>query len=74
MTSELSTPLVQLFLLEGVLSAIDTPLPTAPDHRHTMTMHKPDWVEIPEGELQFPQYPDSGIEDWHRERGLYGKL
>jgi hypothetical protein len=55
-------------------SAIDTPLPVAPDHRHTMTKYKPDWVEIPGDEQQYSQYPDGGIEDWHRERGLYGKL
>jgi len=55
-------------------SAIDTPLPVAPEHRHIMTMHKPDWVEIPADEKQYPQYPDEGIEDWHRRHGLYGKL
>jgi len=55
-------------------SAIDTPLPAAPEVRHTMVKHRASWVEIPEGDRQFPQYPDEGIEDWHRNRGLYGKL
>jgi len=55
-------------------SAIDTPLPVAPEHRHTMTKHKASWVEIPPDEKQYAQYPDEGIEDWHRRHGLYGKL
>lgn len=57
-------------------SCIDTPLPVAPEHRHTMLKHKVSWAEVPEGpgETRHEQYADVGIEDWHRQRGLYGKL
>jgi hypothetical protein len=54
-------------------SAIDTPLPSAPQRRHTMLDYKPDWVPVPDGpdDTQFPRYGNIGLEDWHRERGLY---
>ena len=57
-------------------SCIDTPLPKAPEHRHTMLMHKAPWVEVAEGptETLHQQYADLSIEEWHKERGLYGKL
>lgn len=57
-------------------SAIDTPLPTAPEHRHTMLDYKASWVEVPEGptEQHFPRYPDQSIAEWHKARKLYGKL
>jgi hypothetical protein len=57
-------------------SAIDTPLPAAPEHRHTMLDHKAPWVEVASGpgEQHFPRYADEGIEDWHRTRGLYARL
>lgn len=52
-------------------SSVDTPLPTPPEIRHIMVAHKAPWVKIPEGEAQFDQYPDEGIEDWHKNRNLY---
>ena len=55
-------------------SCIDTKLPVAPEHRHTMVKHRASWVEIPEGERQYEQYSDESIEDWHRRHGLYGTL
>lgn len=55
-------------------SAVDTPLPTPPEIRHTMVKHKASWSIIPEDEEQHDQYPQESIEDWHRNRGLYGKF
>ena len=55
-------------------SAVDTDLPEPAEIRHTMVKHKVAWSKIPEGEQQFEQYPDEGIEDWHRNRGLYAKF
>lgn len=55
-------------------SAVDTPLPAPPEVRHIMVKHKAPWVRVPDGEQQFDQYPDEGIEDWHKKRDLYGKL
>jgi hypothetical protein len=54
-------------------SSVDTELPTPSEIRDIMVMHKAPWVEIPAGEQQFPQYPDEGIEDWHKNRGLFNK-
>lgn len=55
-------------------SAIDTPLPKPAEIRHMMVSHKVDWVEIPDGDKQFDQYPDEGIEDWHRRQGLLEEM
>lgn len=54
-------------------SAVDTPLPTPPEVRHIMVKHKAPWVVIPDGDQQFDQYPDESIEEWHKNRGLFGK-
>lgn len=55
-------------------SAIDTPLPAPPASTHLMLAHKAPWVEIREAEADslFDRYPDVGIADWHRGRGLSG--
>ena len=58
-------------LLHPFASANDTPLPKPPEIQALMTAHAPEWVELPEGP-HFEHYPDSGIEDWHKARGLYG--
>ena len=50
---------------------LDSPLLSA---RKMMVEHKVPWVILPDDEKQFDQYPDEGIEDWHRNRGLYDKL
>ena len=55
-------------------SAVDTPLPAPPEVRHTMVKHKAPWIELSDSEQQFDQYPDESIEDWHKNRGLHGKL
>lgn len=54
-------------------TAIDTPLPEAPAHTHLMLGYKPDWIPVSrnESDKYFDYYPDEGIEDWHKRRGLY---
>ncbi len=53
-------------------SAIDTPLPPAPERTHIMLDFKAPWVAVPEGKQDphFPQYPDQSIADWHKSRSL----
>lgn len=57
-------------------SAIDTPLPRAPQVVSIMLDYAEPWVEpAPKGagNLRFGEYPKESIEAWHRKRGLYGK-
>lgn len=56
-------------------SAIDTPLPVPPENTHLMLGHKASWIEPAIGphDATFEDYPDTGIADWHRQRGLFGK-
>lgn len=60
-------------LIHPLASAIDTPLPPAPDHTHLMLDFKPDWVPLEAGpdDLTFARYPEASIEDWHRAHGLW---
>jgi hypothetical protein len=60
-------------LVHPFASAIDTPLPKAPEHQNIMLDSAAPWAEVPEGETEarFPEYPDDSIEDWHRQRGLW---
>jgi len=60
-------------LIHPLASAIDTPLPPAPDHTHLMLDFKPDWVPLGAGrdDLTFARYPEASIEDWHRAHGLW---
>ncbi len=53
-------------------SAIDTPLPVPPEHTHLMLAYKPDWVELEAGpgDLQFDEYPEEAISEWHARLGL----
>ncbi|MEX2454398.1 MAG: GFA family protein [Rhodospirillaceae bacterium] len=53
-------------------SAIDTPLPVPPESTHLMLTHKASWVvaDIGPHDARFELYPDTGIADWHRQRGL----
>lgn len=55
-------------------SAIDTPLPEPPEMTHLMLDEKASWVRlcVSEHDAKFDKYPDTGIEDWHRQRGLFG--
>ena len=53
-------------------SAIDTPLPAAPERVHMMLGSKANWVPVPDGQHDVHQdgYPDESLEDWHRRHGL----
>ena len=55
-------------------SCIDTPLPTPAEQVHIMTDFKLNHVQIPQGEnvRSYTRYPEGSIEQWHKERSLYG--
>ncbi|CAE7457999.1 unnamed protein product [Symbiodinium necroappetens] len=58
-------------LIHPFASAIDTPLPAAPEHVDLMLAYKPDWVVVPEGpSSRFQIYPEESLEAWHRRHGL----
>lgn len=59
-------------LLHPFASAIDTPLPEAPERVHIMLESKASWVPVPQGkaERHFAEYPDESLVDWHRRHGL----
>ncbi len=59
-------------LIHPFASAIDSALPSPPERLAIMTEHAAPWAEIPDGATRFERYPDGGIEDWHKARGLYG--
>lgn len=53
-------------------SAIDTPLPTPPEHVHCMVGSKAPWVEV-EGhadDARFDGYPDVSLAQWHERMGF----
>jgi len=54
-------------------SAIDTPLPKAPEHVNIMLDFAEPWADRFAGTEQadFPEYPVESIEVWHKARGLY---
>lgn len=53
-------------------SAIDTPLPRAPERVHMLLESRANWVEVPEGrhDVRVEEFPDESLEDWHRRHGL----
>ncbi len=53
-------------------SAIDTDLPTPPEHTHLMLASKASWVEpcIREHDRTFDGYPEESIAAWHQRLGL----
>jgi hypothetical protein len=53
-------------------SAIDTPLPRAPERVHMLLGSKADWVPVPAGahDVQLDGFPDESLEEWHRRQGL----
>ena len=59
-------------LIHPFASAIDTPLPTPPEHTHLMLGFKPDWVEVEPhpGDLMFDHYPEESIADWHKRHDM----
>jgi len=59
-------------LIHPFASAIDTPLPVPPAHTHLMLGSKAPWVEVSvrKGDLQFDEYPEESIAQWHERHGL----
>jgi hypothetical protein len=59
-------------LVHPLASAIDTPLPTAPERTHLMLGFKASWVEPAIGpkDQQFAEYPEESIAEWHERLGL----
>ena len=59
-------------LVHPFASAIDTPLPPAPEHANIHLDSAPAWAVIPEGEGEtvFAESVDQSIDDWHKARGL----
>ena len=53
-------------------SAIDTPLPLAPERMHIFLDSKANWVRVPSGahDSHVDTYPEESLEDWHRRHGL----
>lgn len=53
-------------------SAIDTPLPTPPEHVHCLLGSKASWVEVEGGpdDPRFEHYPDVSLAQWHEAHGL----
>lgn len=59
-------------LIHPFASAIDTPLPIAPEHTHLMLKFKAPWIEIDAhpGDKLFDIYPEESIAEWHERLGL----
>lgn len=59
-------------LVHPFASAIDTPLPAAPEQVHMMLGSKADWVRVDAraGEARLDRYPEESLEAWHRAHGL----
>ena len=54
--------------------AIDTPLPTPPEHVHCMLGSRAPWVAV-EGtphDGRFEAYPKQSLAEWHEDKGLSG--
>lgn len=51
-------------------AALDTPLPTPPEHVHLMVRYKPKWVSISDPGPRYPEYPPLSIDEWHEQHGL----
>ena len=59
-------------LIHPFASAVDSELPYPPERTHLMLGSKADWVPVlaaPE-DLQFEDYPEESIADWHQRLGL----
>ena len=59
-------------LLHPFASAIDTPLPAAPESVHIMLASKAPWVQVEgrPGDPRFDEYPDMSLREWHEAKGL----
>jgi len=53
-------------------SAIDTPLPQAPERVHILLGSKANWVFVPSGreDVHVDGFPPQSLEQWHRGHGL----
>ncbi|WP_322096111.1 GFA family protein [Pelagibius litoralis] len=61
-------------LLHPFASAIDTPLPKAPESVFIMLDAKPAWAGLPrdaDPDSCHDAYPELSLEDWHRAHGLF---
>ena len=59
-------------LVHPFASAIDTPLPAAPEHVELMLGSKAAWVPLAprqKGDKRFDLYPDESLSDWHKRHG-----
>lgn len=59
-------------LVHPFASAIDTELPSPPEHTHLMLGSKAAWVKVEAGprDQQFDVYPEESIAQWHARLGL----
>lgn len=59
-------------LVHPFASAIDTPLPQAPESEHIMLDSKANWTCVEAGphDGQREGYPPESLEDWHKRHGL----
>jgi hypothetical protein len=59
-------------LVHPFASAVDTPLPPAPERTHIMLVFRPPWVEIEAGprDRRHEGYPEESIAAWHERLGL----
>ncbi|GGI78072.1 GFA family protein [Legionella impletisoli] len=58
-------------LIHPFASAIDTPLPKAPETIHMMVEFAVSWCDIPDKELKYQNYPPLSIEAWHKKHELW---
>lgn len=59
-------------LIHPFASAIDTPLPAAPEAVHTLLGSKANWVRLDKekGDKCYDLYAPESLEEWHRRHGL----
>lgn len=59
-------------LIHPFASAIDTPLPSAPQRTHLMVASKPEWVSMHKAgdDREYGGYPEESIEAWHKRLDL----
>jgi hypothetical protein len=53
-------------------AALDTELPTPPEHVQLMLRYKPKWVPTVADGDRFQEYPKLSIAEWHARHGLTG--
>ncbi|GAB4394935.1 MAG: GFA family protein [Kiloniellaceae bacterium] len=61
-------------LVHPFASAIDTPLPAAPENVFIWLDAKPTWVKLPsdaKATNRYAEYPEESLAEWHQAQGLY---